>query len=183
MILRPDAGGLLTISAREPLEIFRLVLRPKFCFGPMGFFCHCSNPMAVTSRIAGCLLPVLAGGSTINSSSQILVNSTGEQLSAARPCRVVAWPTQSHCAPVSPRDSDLFLSQAAVWSHMTASESSASHPTWASGKSKFKLMSRPVTSWPERGAARDQPLTFDTSQDANVFSIDYIPCTIHSYHQ
>jgi len=138
----------------------------------------------VTSQIAGFLPLVLVGGSTVNSSLQILVNSTGEQLSAAGPCRVVAWPTRSHCSPVSPRDSDLFLSQAAVRSHMTASESSASHPTWASGKSKFKLMSRPVTSWPERWAARDPPQTSDTSQDvANVFSIDYIPCTIPSYHQ
>ncbi len=139
----------------------------------------------MTSRIAGCLLPMLDGGSTVNSISQILVNSTGEPLSIAGPCRVVAWPNRSHCAPVSPRDSDLFLSQAAVWSHMTASEfSAASHPTWASGKSKFKLMSRPVTSWQERGAARDLPQTSDTSQDvANVFSIDNIPCSIHSYHQ
>ncbi len=108
--------------------------------------------MAVTSRIAGCLPPVLVGGPTVNSSSKILVNSTGEPLSTAGQCRVVAWQTRSHCSPVSPRDSDLFLSQAAVRSHMTASKSSASHPTWASWKSKFKLMSRLVTSWPERGA-------------------------------
>ncbi len=132
------------------------------CFGPsfalaQWVFCHGSNPMAVTSRIAGCLPPVMVGGPTINSSSQILVNSTGEPLSAAGPCRVVAWPTGSHCAPVSPRNSDLFFSQAAVWSHMTASESSASHPTWASGKSKFKLMSRPVTSWQERGRRGTRP--------------------------
>ncbi len=139
----------------------------------------------VSSRIAGCLPPVLVGGLTVNSSSQILVNSTGEPLSAAGPCRVVAWPTRSHCAPVNPRDSDLFLSQAAVRSHMTASEfSAASHPTWGSGKSKFKLMSIPGTSWPERGAARDPPQTSDTGQDvANVFSIVYMPCSIHSYHQ
>ncbi len=44
--------------------------------------------------------------------------------------------------------SDLFLSQAAVQSHLIASN--ASHPTWASGKSKLISVSGPVTSWPER---------------------------------
>ncbi len=79
---------------------------------------------------------------------------------------------------------DLFLSQAAVRSHMAAS--SASQPTWASGKSK--LMSGPVTSWQERGAALDPRWTSlsDTSQKvlhvANIFPSAYIHRTIHSYH-
>ncbi len=51
--------------------------------------------------------------------------------------------------PFSNSLSDLFLSQA-VQSHLTAS--SASHPSWASRKSK--LMSGPVTSWPERPRPR-----------------------------
>ena len=86
--------------------------------------------------------------------------------------------------------SDLFLSQAAVQSHLIASN--ASHPTWASGKSK--LISGPVTSWPERpaagqpagGAARDPPRT-STSQKVQevtpVFSSDYIPCTLNPCYQ
>jgi hypothetical protein len=37
MIFRPDAGGLLTIKRTRTLQNFRLVLWPKFCFGPTGF--------------------------------------------------------------------------------------------------------------------------------------------------
>ena len=58
-------------------------------------------------------------------------------------------------------------------------------PNWASGKSK--LMSRPVTSWPEQGAARDPRPTSDISQKVpcvgNVFLSVYIPCFIIIYHQ
>jgi hypothetical protein len=109
MIFRPDAGGLLTVKRTRTLENFRLVLRPNVLLRPNGFSVTVVvlRSTTVTSRIAGCLPPVLVGGSTVNSSSQILVNSTGEPLSAAGPCRVVAWLTRSHCAPVSPRDSDL----------------------------------------------------------------------------
>ena len=49
--------------------------------------------------------------------------------------------------------------------------SRAVQPNWASGK--FKLMSGPVTSWPEQGAARDPRPTSDISQKVpcvgNVF--------------
>jgi hypothetical protein len=63
--------------------------------------------------------------------------------------------------------------------------SRAVQPNWASGK--FKLMSGPVTSWPEQGAARDPRPTSDISQKepcvGNVFLSVYIPCFIIIYHR
>ena len=60
----------------------------------------------------------------------------------------------------------------------------AVQPNWASGKSK--LMSGPVTSWPERGAALDPRPTSDVSQKApcvaNVMPSVCRPCFIHIFH-
>ena len=61
----------------------------------------------------------------------------------------------------------------------------AVQPNWASWKSK--LMSGPVTSWPERGEARDPRPTSDISQKApcvgNVLPSVCRPCFIIIYHR
>ena len=60
-------------------------------------------------------------------------------------------------------------------------------PCSQTGSGKSKLMSGPVTSWPEQGAARDPRPTSDISQKepcvGNVFLSVYIPCFIIIYHR
>jgi hypothetical protein len=126
MIFRHDAGDLLTIERMRTLENFRLVFQPKFCFGPNCFGFFSAGPLACRP----CWLEAQLL-TQVHKKIKGQGHCTGEQLSAAGPCRVVAWPTRNHGAPVSPTGRGHFLSQAAVLSHMAAS--SVSQPTWASG--------------------------------------------------
>ena len=60
-------------------------------------------------------------------------------------------------------------------------------PCSQTGSGKSKLMSGPVTSWPEQGAARDPRPTSDISQKVpcvgNVFLSVSKPCFIIIYHR
>ncbi len=162
-------------------ENFRLVFRPKFCFGPTCYNewtgLELSKPVKEAHWRLNC-----------NSSSQINHGSGSRYWWTAVRHRTVQGrslaDSESRQARASQSQGQWPISQSGgVQSHLTAS--STSHATWASGKSK--LMSGPVTSWPELRAARDPTWTSDTSQKVlhvtNVLSSHYILCTIHAYHQ
>ena len=159
-----------------------------FKFGPSFASAQLARALRGFLSRPTCLPPVLAGGSTVKSSSpnkswsRIPVNSgratpqpspaDSESLSSRGWGDSQSQPEPSReCFPTNVRFQGLSLAE----------------PTWASGK--FKLMSGPVTSWPgpEPRARLDPRRTSDTSQkvpcDVRVGFSDYIPCINHGKHR
>ena len=161
-----------------------------FKFGPS--FASAQLALALRGFLSRptCLSSVLAGGSTANSSSQLQPNKSWSRIPVNCGRARAAWRTRIHSGPQCSRgwgdsQSQPGLHWQGVFSDQFELSRSLAEPTWASGKFK-SIMSRPVTSWPEPGARRDQRRTSDTSQKvlchASVDFTEYEPCISPRYH-
>ena len=158
-----------------------------FKFGPS--FASAQLARALRSFLSR-LPPVLAGGSTVKSSSP---NKSWSRIPVNRGRDPSLADSESLRAVQQRLGQQSVLAAGLHWqglfhikftTNLRFQGLSLAEPTWASGK--FKSMSGPVTSWQEPGAQLDPRRTSNTSQqvpcDARVGFSGYIPCINQDNH-
>ena len=168
-----------TAHELEPWKISKLC----FKFGPSFASAQLARALRGFLSRPTCLPPVLAGGSTVKSSSP---NKSWSRTPVNRGRHPSLADSESLRAVQQRLGQQSVLAAGLHWqgvfhikfaTNLRFQGLSLAEPTWASGK--FKLKSGPVTSWPEQGARRDPRRTSETSQKvlcyASVDLIVYIP--------